>query len=75
VIMLLEITPEKRASKDECLAATRDEILRLRAGKTRDEILARMTEQLGVEVATNAEALMTRVPVVEQTEVAEAAKP
>ncbi len=75
VVMLLEKTPAKRASRQECLALTRDEILRLRARRLRDDVLTSMSRARPVDVTTNADALMAQVRVSEPSETGEATQP
>jgi hypothetical protein len=63
VILLLEVTPEKRLSKAERLEAMRPEILRVRALRRQRELMASLGKGTPVELATNADALLESVNV------------
>jgi hypothetical protein len=68
VIMLLEITPAKHASKRECLELLEDEIRRLRGRQAREDLIGKLRKSHGVETATNADALTAHIRIAEMPE-------
>jgi peptidyl-prolyl cis-trans isomerase C len=63
-IMLLERTPPLLVPLDERKALLRDEVLKLRARKLKDELLSRIKSTLATNVERSADALLSTVDVV-----------
>jgi peptidyl-prolyl cis-trans isomerase C len=61
VIMLLDVTPEKRVPRAEAQARLEEDILRARARRAKHALLERLRRERGVDVAPNAAALVWQV--------------
>jgi peptidyl-prolyl cis-trans isomerase C len=61
VALLLEVTPERKPSKDERLAGMRDELLQVRAKRANRQLLERLRDEAGVSVPTNIDAILAQV--------------